>query len=64
MMKTRPGCIVKNLKLKTTLRMKRVDLLKIERWKADTQGLITQSRLGVQDKIGSTMESCSRSFRQ
>ena len=62
MMKSRPGCIIKNLKLKTTLRMNKEDLLKIERWKAGNQGLVTQSRLRVQDKIGTTMESCSRSF--
>ena len=64
MMKTRPGCIIKKLKLKTTLGMKRVHLLKIERLKAGNQGLATQSRLRVQDKIGTTMESCSRSFIQ
>ena len=48
--------------LKAMLWMDKVDLLKIEMWKSGNKDSVSHSKLRVQERIGSTIESGSRNF--
>ena len=52
----------KNFILKAMLWMDKVDLLKIEMWKSGNKDSVSHSKLRVQERIGSTIESGSRNF--